>query len=238
MPADDVTDQPEPPAGLDRFGAVLVLASLTIGGMSLFDLFSQDTDDANRFAATIVGILIGATLVMAARASGVARRALRFITLFVTIVVVISIVSLVVRLVGDGATPFDTDRPSPVWALIAIATPIYVVRRLIRHRRVTRQTLYGAVSAYLLIAIGFAYLFMFVADIDSDAFFASTDDQSSTAFAYFSLTTITTLGYGDLSPATDVARFLATTEALVGQVYLVTFVAMTVGLFIAQRETD
>jgi hypothetical protein len=47
---------------------------------------------------------------------------------------------------------------------------------------------------------------------------------------YFSLATVTTVGYGDLAPASNIARLLSTSEALVGQVYLVTFVAMLVGL--------
>ncbi len=45
---------------------------------------------------------------------------------------------------------------------------------------------------------------------------------------YFSFTTLTTLGYGDLTPAGDVGRMLAITEALIGQVYLVTIVALIV----------
>jgi hypothetical protein len=54
---------------------------------------------------------------------------------------------------------------------------------------------------------------------------------------YFSLTTITTTGYGDLTAQTDVGRTLAMAEAVIGQIYLVTFVAMLVGLFIAGRRT-
>jgi voltage-gated potassium channel Kch len=60
-------------------------------------------------------------------------------------------------------------------------------------------------------------------------------EESTTSFMYFSLVTVTTLGYGDLSPVTDWARLLATTEAVIGQVYLVTVVAMLVGLFAQQR---
>ena len=60
--------------------------------------------------------------------------------------------------------------------------------------------------------------------------------DSTTSFMYFSLVSITTVGYGDLAAATDLGRLLAASEALVGQVYLVTFVAMIVGLRIRQRE--
>jgi hypothetical protein len=52
---------------------------------------------------------------------------------------------------------------------------------------------------------------------------------------YFSLTTITTTGFGDLTAASPFGRLLAMWEAVTGQVYLVTFVAMLVGLFAANR---
>ena len=55
---------------------------------------------------------------------------------------------------------------------------------------------------------------------------------------YFSLTSITTLGYGDLAAVSPAGRLLATTEAVIGQVYLVTFVAMIVGLIVEQRQRE
>ena len=54
---------------------------------------------------------------------------------------------------------------------------------------------------------------------------------------YFSLVTITTLGYGDLSAAEPFGRLLTTVEAVVGQVYLVTFVGMIVGLIVGQQQS-
>ena len=113
-----------------------------------------------------------------------------------------------------------------------------VVRRLLSHERVSRATLAGAIAAYLLIAIAFTYLFLYVDAVESGEFFAGKVDEPSTSFMYFSLVTLATLGYGDLSPVTDTGRLLAVGEAVLGQVYLVTFVALLVGLRIQQRDDD
>ena len=109
-----------------------------------------------------------------------------------------------------------------------VLAPVVVVRRLLHHHDVTRRTLEGAISAYLLIPVAFQFIFLTVDDLVPGGFFGSP--KPPMAFMYFSLTTVTTVGYGDLAPASDVGRLLATVEALLGQVFLVTFVALLVGL--------
>jgi hypothetical protein len=148
-------------------------------------------------------------------------------------------VLLVVDLSSDvDLSAFESDRPSPIWVAVAVVTPIAVIGRLVRHRRVLPGTLRGAIAAYLLIAVAFTYLFSFIDETQSEPFFASIDDPSTTSYMYFSLSTITTVGYGDLAAQTNLGRLMATTEAVLGQVYLVTFVAMLVGLLIQQREAS
>ena len=120
-------------------------------------------------------------------------------------------------------------RPGFTWVLIATAAPFFVLRRIFRHDRVTGQTIAGAVCVFLLIALAFSYLFGVIDQWSSVPFFGS--DEPTTAFMYFSLVTITTLGYGDLSPVTEVARFASTAEAVIGQIFLVVVVARLVSLF-------
>ncbi|GAA4874180.1 potassium channel family protein [Serinicoccus chungangensis] len=110
-----------------------------------------------------------------------------------------------------------------------------VIRRLLHHRQVVRATLLGAISAYLLIALAFFYAFLAAEHYHQPPLFG--DPQPTTSFMYFSLTSITTLGYGDLAARTEIGRLLATTEAVLGQVYLVTVVAMVVSL-LAQTWSD
>lgn len=226
-------------AHLDRFGPLLVLAALTVAAMSLIDLGSESDAAGPVIGATVVSAVIGLTLLLALRASGVAGRWQRAADVFVVIAVIVSIALMFVHLATDvDLAAFSSDRPSPIWVLIAAVTPAAVIRRLVRHRRVTTGTLLGAIAAYLLIAVAFAYMFLYIDAVETAPFFSSVDDPPTTSFMYFSLVSITTVGYGDLAAATDVGRLTATTEAVLGQVYLVTFVAMLVGLLIQQRDAS
>jgi hypothetical protein len=222
---------------LDRFGPLLVLTVITVAGMSLVDLKGEADAVFPSVAATAVGTMIGVTLLLAIGAAGVVRRWRLVAGAFVAFAIVYSLIVLIVDLATEADTgAFRTDRASPVWMLIALVSPLAVVRRLVQHRRVTAATMYGAVAAYLLLAIAFAYTFLFMEGAGDAPFFTDAPDEPTTSFMYFSLVSITTVGYGDLTPAGDWARLLANTEAVIGQVYLVTFVAMLVGLMIQQRE--
>jgi hypothetical protein len=86
----------------------------------------------------------------------------------------------------------------------------------------------GAVAIYLLLGLIFADVYMCLAQLSGVAFFAQTASPSSVAYLYFSYTTLTTVGFGDLTAGTDPGRMLAVVEALMGQLYLVTIVAFIV----------
>jgi hypothetical protein len=221
---------------------LLVLTALTVSLLSLVDITSTTASTWPEIALTFTSLIVGLTLIVALRASGMRRHLRRMAVGFVAFASIVSVVVLIVDLSTDAdLAVFRADRVSPLWVAIALVSPISVVRRLGHHRRITRETIFGAIAAYLLIAIGFAYLFMYVGAVQDAPFFdtGSPDtDVPSTSYMYFSLVTITTVGYGDLSPATNLARLLSTTEALIGQVYLVTIVAMVVGAFIQQRDSS
>lgn len=223
---------------LDRFGWVLVLTVVAIVVLSLLDLNEIDNDVARGIASTVLSATIGVTLVLALRAAGVARRWRRFADIVFVMAVVTSVVAILIeRFTDTELNSWETDRPSPLWVLIAVAAPIAIVRRLVAHRFVSASTMAGAVAAYLLIAVAFCYTYLYLDGEKSGRFFGQTDVVDSTDFMYFSLVTLTTVGYGDLSPVDALPRLLATAEAVLGQVYLVTFVAMMVGLLIQQRDS-
>jgi hypothetical protein len=144
------------------------------------------------------------------------------------------LVPVVAALANRDLPTYEVAGPSPLWVVLGLVAPVAVIRRLIYHRRATGATLLGAVSAYLLIAVAFTFTFL---SLDRFTPFFGTDEPTTTAM-YYSLVTITTLGYGDYTAATALGRLLSTMEALVGQVYLVTFVAMIVGLLIQSRQGD
>ena len=181
----------------------------------------------------LVTVFVGATLLLALRASGVGRR-LRIIA-DVLIGFGVFATLLVVVLVELADSPIEEVGGAPIaWTIIGAIAPLVVIRRLIRHDRASGATLLGAVSAYLLIALAFNFGFLVLEAYHPEPFFG--DPQPTTSFMYYSLVTITTLGYGDLAAAAPMGRLLSTIEAVIGQVYLVTFVAMIVGLIVEQRQ--
>jgi len=124
--------------------------------------------------------------------------------------------------------------------LVAIAPLVIagaIVRSVRAERAVTLYTLSGVLAIYLLAGMFFSFLFAAVDAVDNGNFFAQASDPGRSDFLYFSYITISTTGYGDLTPAPDVGRMLAVVEALFGQIYLVTIVALIVANLRPRRES-
>lgn len=111
--------------------------------------------------------------------------------------------------------------------LVAVALGA-IARRIGRFPRVDGRTIVGALCIYLLLAMLAASVYLTMDLVTEEGFFVQ-GGGTRTDFLYFSFVTLTTLGYGDLTPSGDLARMLAVMEALVGQLYLVTVVALIVG---------
>jgi hypothetical protein len=103
--------------------------------------------------------------------------------------------------------------------------------------KVSRDLISGAAVVYLLMAIMWTFIYRVVETVHPGSFtISATDIHERLRFTYFSLVTITTLGYGDIVPTTGLASSLATLEAVVGQLYLVTTVAWLVGVRVSQSR--
>lgn len=221
---------------VDRFGWLLILTSMAVVTLSLVDMSATNATFKSEVGTVAVSVFVGATLLIALRASGVSRRYRMLADILIglgvlatiLLVLVIDFTDVPVGVSGEGAAP------SGVWVVLSVIAPLVVVRRLVHHKRASTSTLLGAVSAYLLIALAFNFAFLAVDAYGNMPFFGQP--EPTTSFMYFSLTTVTTLGYGDLSAVEPFARLLTTIEAVIGQVYLVTFVAMIVGLMVEQRQ--
>jgi ion channel len=120
--------------------------------------------------------------------------------------------------------------------LLVLATLPVTLTRVLHHRRVTSETVLGALCAYVLFGLLFAFLFLAVADIRDADFFAQPGDHSQSEYLYFSFVALTTLGFGDLSPSVGLPQALTVLEALFGNVFLVTLVARLVTLWVRQDE--
>ena len=88
--------------------------------------------------------------------------------------------------------------------------------------------MFGVLCVYLLIGMAFGFAYGIISAARRRHFFAQIHGGDQADFLYFSFVTMTTTGFGDLTAAKDFGRSLAVTEALIGQIYLVTVVALIV----------
>lgn len=213
---------------LDRFGLLLILTGVAASVLSLVDLDDPDANISSEIGWLVVSFSVGISLLVALRASGVTKQWLRIADILIVLTLLVSVISALLAQISDFTSPASLGRPSLIWVVVAVISPVVVLRRVLSHRNVTIETLWGAMSVYLLIAIAFNYIFLEVQRFGAVSFFGV--EESTSSFMYFSVVTITTLGYGDLAPVSNIGRYFATSEAIIGQVFLVTIVARLVSL--------
>ncbi|WP_433727649.1 potassium channel family protein [Actinoplanes sp. CA-051413] len=212
---------PEQRTDADRYGLVftLLLASfLTAAFLS------------SRPSRVVTILLFAAALVLALRFTDIPSRRSRRLRggLLVGSVIVAALAAVASGRLVDGL--------SSLWlAGILLFTVYVVVRRVLHHRVVSMQTLFGALSAYLLIGFVFSALFAATAALTTGPLFADGGRADGSTIQYFAFVTLTTTGYGDLTPAGQPGRSLAVLEALLGQIFLVTLVARLVSVFGTER---
>ncbi|MBJ21775.1 MAG: hypothetical protein GY910_15225 [bacterium] len=124
-------------------------------------------------------------------------------------------------------------------------TTLVLLNSLIQANEVSRDTIVGGICVYLLVGLCFGMAFLAIADLQPGAFVSQSEalvpslaDTSAlaTQLLYFSFVTLTTLGYGDITPVHDMAQMLAVAEAIVGQLYLTIFVARLVALYVGRAS--
>lgn len=205
--------------GKERYGfaLALILASM------LFVMAAPD----GRWSEVMVLVLQGAALFASLRAaqSNFHLRVFCGVTIGIALTVSINLAIFEV----SGGQEFVK------WAsllLVVLATPVIsfgLVRQVKEKQAITLHTMMGVLCIYLLMAIAFASAFGLIHEVTNDPFFRAGDGADTLSnYLYFSLTTITTAGLGDFSPAGNTGRSLTAAEALIGQIYLVTVVAVIV----------
>jgi voltage-gated potassium channel len=135
---------------------------------------------------------------------------------------------------------------TPLWrfldiiftALLLLGCVIVTFAFIFRSHRVTLDTIFAAVVAYLFIAFTYAQLYQLISLWQPGSFLFSSRDPAhfqvfQSNMLYFSLVTIATLGYGDIVPQMPIPRMLAAVEAVMGQFYVAILVAWLVGMFIS-----
>lgn len=113
-----------------------------------------------------------------------------------------------------------------VWLALVLGTMAAIAKRLATYRAVTLQLVLGLLCVYVLIGLSFGFAYLLVDLRDPAAFTASPLHISGCI--YYSFITLATVGYGDVSPVSSIARGLAVAEAIFGQLYLVSVVSLAV----------
>ncbi|WP_245602740.1 potassium channel family protein [Gloeothece verrucosa] len=105
---------------------------------------------------------------------------------------------------------------------------LIIVKKIFRDKKITGDTLRGGISVYLMLGILWFQIYTMIYTLDSNAF---SRPVNSHQLLYFSFVTLTTVGYGDISPINPVAMSFANLEAIVGQLYPAIIIARLVSLY-------
>jgi hypothetical protein len=208
---------------LDSYASLL---ALLIANFFLLEL----VDDA-RWGAIGSTLLAAVALVVAISDPDAGHTVTRRQVLLIVACVAVAPLVLVI----DSASIVGLTYLLPVALLVTATFPV-TLSRVLHHRRITLETVLGALCTYVLLGLLFAFLYLAVNELVAASFFVQPGAHSQPEYAYFSFVALTTLGFGDLSPAVGLPQALTVLEALVGQVFLVTLVARLVTLWVRQAE--
>ena len=125
--------------------------------------------------------------------------------------------------------------------LFYLFTTVIAFRSLLTGNRINLNMIMGSICVYILVGISWSIFYFFVSVIHPGAFNGVTETgakQQFTDLLYYSFVTLSTLGYGDITPVTPIARTLAYIEALFGQFYIAILVASFVGMHISRSSKE
>jgi hypothetical protein len=207
-------------------------ASHTYGFVLLFIALAYVFIVAAPDAGWARGVLIlieSATLGLALWTSGLGS--IRAASALVVVGVVVAIIQLFI----------GTSTMRGIEALLEVllvgATVVVIGFGVFDQREVNRKSVTGAVCIYLILGILFTFVYDACAAFGSGPFFAQGTDGSPADRIYFSYVTLATLGYGDYTAAGQPGRSFAVAESLLGQLYLVTIVALLIGRVGEHRQS-
>jgi Ion channel len=187
------------------------------------------SSDSGRLAVLVIQ---GGVLLFALWTARAERRLLR-----IALIVVPLAIAIVALIYGSG-TDAGHATVTSFGAGLALCAIVAIAQQVVSHPQIDAVTILAALCTYLLIGLFFASLYTIIGTLDGGSFFVRASATAPVDFLYFSFVTLTTLGYGDLTPAGDLGRMLAVTEALLGQLYLVTVVALVIGNVGVQRNRE
>lgn len=209
----------KPKFGIDRFGTLLffLLFAFLISGVG-----------EERWAN-----VVGAAANVAALVAGFAATGLTGHRRRMGVLIVIGAVSAVLVSVGETSVPGAVG--SFGQALVLGYVLIAVVRRVLTHERVGLPTIAGAIAAYVLIGLVFAWIYFAMLGV-LDGPILEPDPVGLPA--YYSFEVLTTLGFGDITPVHEFVKRVTAIEAITGQIFLATLVARLVSMYGAPARQE
>jgi hypothetical protein len=214
--------------GLHRFSAAEFLIAVVL--LFVVSPFVELIPGGN----LIETVLITLVLVMGVLAVGRRRRTL-----------VVAVILALPAFIGKWVNHFRPDWvPTEVFLVTGLLFVIFVVAHLLgfilRAPRVNSEVLCAGISTYLLLGLSWSFAYLLVAQLAPNAFFLNNGTTTghslhgADAF-YFSLITLSTVGYGDIIPVSNVARMLAAMEAITGSLFVAVLIARLVALYSSER---
>ena len=207
----------------DSYGIVLLATIVTLGVVAALE--------GRPLGRAIALFMVGGIFFLTLRVSSVSRHGIRRAAWVCIPALAAAAIASVV-----GAETVARAVTVLVLALVIIACVFVIIRRLVQQPEISMKTVLGASCLYLFLGLFFATLCNGL-DLINGPFFVQTPHPSSIDYVYFSLITISTVGYGDFTAATNFGKMSAAIVAIIGQLYLVTIVALLIGNFGRARSS-
>ncbi len=200
------------------YGWLLLLIAFSL----VFQLAAGDTEAARVGALALQGV----TLIAALTVSGAHRWIVRAASIACGLAVLGTLG------LSIGSSEVDEAASRIVTLMLVVLAPLAIGQGIVRQARaagaITLRTMFGVLCVYLLVGMAFAFTYGAIEALTNESFFAQITRGDQSDFLYFSFVTLTTTGFGDLTAATSLGRSFVISEALTGQIYLVTVVALII----------
>jgi hypothetical protein len=201
----------------DAFGLVFVLVLVTYVLASLLE---------NRgWTSVVLTVATSATSVVALTSSHARARLVR-------VALALSTLTVVLAAVGAASDNHDwLDLATVIQVTLLTLAMGAVLHRVVMAPEVGSRTILGALSVYAVLGLLFTFLYGVIERVQGGPFFEGRPNPAGSDFLFFSYTTLTTTGYGNLVPGGQPGRLIAGLEMMAGQIFLVTLVAGLVSLW-------
>ena len=219
----------QPGRRFHRFSTVELLIALAL--LFFFFPFVEEVKGGDVIVSILLSLVLLSAVLAVADRKGV---------FFIALVLAIPAIA------GRWINHFRPDlAPPPVFLVAGLALIAFVVANLLRFvlraPSVNTEVLCASISAYLMLGLLWTVAYWLVAQVNPNAFGFNTGPKETmsgfNAF-YFSFITLSTVGYGDITPVSRIARWLAAMEAMTGLLYVAILISRLVGLYSSAKSND